>query len=357
LARIPISSLDEDRQLEKLRVIEVAVSRDGKPSAEAAKAIIGELDPLYPAKTEALNRELCQILLALNAPDAVAKTVTLLEQAKTQEEQVLYVHHLRTVTDGWTPEARKAYFSWWLRDRSKNAHAPTIVRWFEEAGINYNDGASFARFLGNFHKDAEKTLKPDETAALQPILAAYVPPGSRQTRRPAPKKHSFVKNWKVSDLEPVLAQASKGRNYNSGKEAYEAAQCILCHKFGSDGGATGPDLTAVSSRFNRHDILDSIIEPSKTVSEQYQNMIIETKDGDQIDGRIIEETNDHVVIQPNPLQPDKQTIAKSDIKGRRPSKLSPMPANLVDLLTQDEILDLIAYLESGGRRDAPAFAK
>ena len=52
-------------------------------------------------------------------------------------------------------------------------------------------------------------------------------------------------------------------------EAYEAAQCVLCHKFGNDGGAVGPDLTAVSSRFNRHDILESIIEPSKVVSEQF----------------------------------------------------------------------------------------
>jgi hypothetical protein len=72
LAKIPMASPDEEHQLDKLRVIEVAVSRDGKPSAEEAKTIIAELDPMYPAKTWSLNRELSQILLALDAPDAVA---------------------------------------------------------------------------------------------------------------------------------------------------------------------------------------------------------------------------------------------------------------------------------------------
>ena len=78
----------------------------------------------------------------------------------------------------------------------------------------------------------------------------------------------------MADLEPLLPQVAKGRNFARGKEAYEAAQCTACHKFGNDGGAIGPDLTAVSSRFNRSDILESIIEPSKVVSEQYQNTIV-----------------------------------------------------------------------------------
>src|SRR5207249_3095785 len=78
LAKIQLSSLDEQRQLDKLRVIEVSVARSGKPGAEIVKTVIDELNPLYPAKSDALNRELGQILLALDAPDAVAKTVKLL---------------------------------------------------------------------------------------------------------------------------------------------------------------------------------------------------------------------------------------------------------------------------------------
>jgi hypothetical protein len=50
-------------------------------------------------------------------------------------------------------------------------------------------------------------------------------------------------------------------------------------------------------------------------------------------------------------------VNKKDVERRVPSKLSPMPSNLADVLTQDEVLDLLAYLESGGKRDHPAFAK
>jgi putative heme-binding domain-containing protein len=357
LAKIPAASLDEQGKLEKLRIIEVAVARNGKPSAESVSKIIAELDPLYPAQSQPLNHELCQVLLALEAPDAVAKTVKLLKDSKVQEDQLVYVHHLRTITKGWTPESRQAYFSWWTQGRMGSTHPDFVLQWFADAGRPYADGSSFAKFLGNFHGDAVKTLKPEESAALQPLLAAYVAPGARPGKKTAPKKRDVVQAWKMTDIEPLLSQVSKGRNFDRGKEAYEAAQCVLCHKFGNDGGAVGPDLTAVSSRFNRHDILESIIEPSKVVSEQFQNTIVELKDGDTVDGRILEETADQIILQPNPLQPEKQTIKKSEIKSRRPSKLSPMPEGLANILSKDEVLDLLAYIESTGRKDAPMFAK
>ena len=46
-----------------------------------------------------------------------------------------------------------------------------------------------------------------------------------------------------------------------------------------------------------------------------------------------------------------------DVAGRIASKLSPMPEGLVNLLTKDDLLDLMAYLESGGKRDHAVFRK
>jgi putative heme-binding domain-containing protein len=356
LAKIPAASLDEQGKLDKLRVIQVSVARHGKPAVELAAQVVADLDSLFPAQDTFLNRELSQVLLALDAPNAVARTVKLLNESKYQEDQIYYVLELRTITSGWTPELRKEYFSWWTKDRSKAEHPPFVLQWFTDAGRPYADGSSFPKFIANFHADAVKSLPPTEVAALQPLLDAFVPPGGGRTRKPA-KKHEFVKAWAMADLEPALTQAAKGRNFNRGKQAYEAAQCILCHKFGNEGGSVGPDLTAISSRFNRHDILESIIDPSKVVSEQFQNTHLDLKDGDTVDGRVLEETADAVIIQPNPLQPEKLTVKKSDIKDRRPSKLSPMPQGLANILNKNEILDLLAYLESAGRKDAPMFAK
>ncbi|RPH35377.1 MAG: hypothetical protein EHM91_17310, partial [Planctomycetota bacterium] len=186
------------------------------------------------------------------------------------------------------------------------------------------------------------------------VLAAYVPPG--QKPKAPTKKRSLVKEWKVEELLPSLDEVAKDRSFDRGKEVYEAAQCMQCHKFGNDGGSVGSELTAISSRFARKDILESIIDPSKVISEQYANTMIMTVSGKILDGRILEENAQRIVLQPNPLQPEKIEVKKSDIDKRAVSKVSPMPAKLMDNFTKDEILDLMAYLESGGRKDHPAFA-
>lgn len=345
---------DDSILLDKLRVIQVSVSRHGLPADDAVKALAADLGPLYPAKSSELNAELCQVLLALDAPGAVAKTVELLNGATTFEEQIGYVHHLRTIRNGWTPELRKAYFGWFAKDRSKAAHPDEVVKWFTDAGRGYGDGSSMPKFIGNFHTQARATLSADEALALADVLAAYVPPGQRP-KAPA-KKRSFVKEWKTEDLLPSLEEVAKNRSYDRGKEVYEAAQCVQCHKFGADGGSVGSDLTAVSSRFARKDILESILEPSKVISEQYANTMILTTGGKILDGRILEENGQRIILQPNPLQPEKIEVKKSDIDKRAISKVSPMPAKLVDNFSRAEILDLLAYLESGGRKDHPAFA-
>jgi len=148
-----------------------------------------------------------------------------------------------------------------------------------------------------------------------------------------------------------------GRSFEKGRTAYQASQCIKCHRFADAGGSVGPDLTAVASRFGRKEILESILEPSKVISDQYQNEVFRTASGKTVTGRVVDETKDTISVQPDPFSPERVVIDKSDLESRTPSKLSPMPANLADVLTQDEILDLLAYLESGGRRDHPVFRK
>jgi len=354
LGRFPLTMLIKDLQLQKLRVIEVSMSRQGKPSGALAESVISELDSLYPNESEFMNRELCQILLALDAPGAVAKTVALLDAAPTQEEQIGYILFLRTIKDGWTPELRKDYFSWWNKSRSNAEHPQYVLQWFADVGIRYNDGSSFPKFLANFHADAEKTLTAEEQKDLAPILAAYQPPGPRPRKL---KPHAFVKDWKMTDIQPLLAEVGKGRNFNLGRDAFEVGQCNLCHRMGNAGGSVGPDLTAISSRYQRRDILESILEPSKVVSEQYMNTAIRTKNGDLVVGRIVEENANRIIVQPDALKTDRVEVKTADVDARKLSPISPMPEGLANVLSKDEILDLMAYLEAGGRRDHPDFAK
>jgi len=167
----------------------------------------------------------------------------------------------------------------------------------------------------------------------------------------------MVREWKTSDILGDLDNVGRGRNFANGREAYVATQCLQCHRFGNEGGAVGPDLTAVSSRFSRKDILEAIIEPSKVVSEQYQNTTVTKKDGDEVTGRIVEETDTKLVIVPNPLTGERVEVKRTDVASRAPAKLSPMPEALVNILTREDLLDLMAYIESAGKQDHAAFKK
>jgi putative heme-binding domain-containing protein len=355
LAAFPAAKLDEALLIDKLRVVEVSVARHGKPTDALASALAAEFGPLYPSKSLDLNVELCQVLLALEAPDAVEKTVKLLTSASTQEEQFGYLLYLRTVTKGWTPELRKSYFAWWTKNRATLDHPDYVRRWFSEAGRGYSDGASLNNFVAKLHAAAKSTLTPEETTALADVLAAYVAP-SNAPKRTVRKRTVLVKEWKMEDLQPALDEVGKNRNFDKGHEVLEAAQCLQCHKFGNEGGAVGAELTAASSKYTRRDILESILEPSKVISEQYQNTMILTKGGNILDGRVLEENAERLILQPNPLQPEKIEVKKSDIEKRQPSKVSPMPEKLVNNFTKEEILDLLAFIESGGKKDGPAFA-
>ncbi len=356
LASIPFAGLTEEQTLEKLRVAEVSLARQGVPTGDAAKPLIAHLDPLYPAKSEFVNRELSQILLALNAPNAVARTVALMQSASTQEEQVTYAMHLRSVKTGWTVDLRRTYLAWWNAGRSAE-HPAHVVRWFEDAGIRYNNGASFANFMSQAHEAAKFTMSPEEILALSDVLSAY---SAAQARKPAVPKgppRKLVQEWTTADLQPLLGQVSQGRNFARGRDIYIEAQCAACHRYGDQGGMIGPDLTAVATRFKRQDMLEASTEPSKVLSEQYMNTAIETVDGKVLVGRIVEETPEKIVLRTNPLEAETVTIKKSEIESRALSKISPMPAGLLNNFTKDEVLDLLAYMESLGDPAHPNFKK
>ena len=356
LARFPLAQIkSEAQQLEKLRVIEVSFSRQGKPAPELAAPLIAELGPLYPAATVSLNRELCQILLALDAPGAIERTLKLLAAAPTQEEQVTYLFHLRTIANGWTPELRRQYFGWWPVKRPAPRHPDYLLRWFPEAGRDYANGTSYNNFLVKIRGAAISNLPPQELASYQSVLDSWAEPLTIPHK--SKKQRAYVQDWKMADLEPDLDRVGHGRNFAQGQDALFAVQCLMCHRVGDEGGAVGPELTAISSRFSRRDILESILEPSKVISEQFANIDFTLHNGDIRSGRVVAETGDKVVIRPSMLAPEMQEISKADIKSREVSKISPMPPGLVNMLTKEEIFDLLAYLEAGGRADGAPFKK
>ena len=88
LNQLPWGSLSESQRLELLRAYGLTFARMGKPSAAMAAPVIAKVDSLFPAKQAEFNRELSALLVYLEAPGAVARTLKLLETSPVQEEQI-----------------------------------------------------------------------------------------------------------------------------------------------------------------------------------------------------------------------------------------------------------------------------
>jgi putative heme-binding domain-containing protein len=314
---------------------------------------IEKLSPLYPAKTWPLNRELSQVLIYLDAPGVVSKTLALMASASTQEEQLHYISALRKAKT-WTLDERKQWFSWFQTRPlpSQIKHPAEFVQWFEDVGIKAGNGNSYANFIKKLKKEVADGLSESDRTQL----AAYISDTPVAAVIPKPQKqHAFVREWKMADFANDINGPSRGRNYANGHEAFLGAQCVQCHRFNNEGGGVGPDLSGAGAKYTRRDLLESILEPSKVISDQYQNITVIQRDGEEVTGILVEDTPAQLVLLVNGLTGQKAEVKTRDVKSRAPSKLSPMPEGLASVLTKDEILDLIAYIESAGNPKHAAF--
>lgn len=177
---------------------------------------------------------------------------------------------------------------------------------------------------------------------VEAYLAAHTEPTTPQ-----------LTEWKVSDLAPELDKVSFGRNLGDGKQLFTTLACVQCHKLGTSGYAFGPELTDVFKRWkdDRAAVLGEVIEPSKVINERYRNYLFELRNGDSVSGLIVKEDTSSVTIHAGPADTLVQTLPKADIQSRRPQELSLMPAGLLNLMSKEQILDLLAFIESGGKTE------
>jgi len=338
LGRIDFVKLTTEQKLEMVRVYQVLFHRFGTPTAEERKAWLAKFAPAFPNRNRFVDGELLQIFVFLQDDTIAPKAIKLLAEAPTQEEQIEYARSLRMLKTGWTPETRTAFFSW-----INKAYA-------------YKGGNSFGGFLDKIKADAIATLSDKEKVALKTILEAQPATGTVAVQPPRP----LVKKYTLAELSPIVDKGLKagGRDFDKGRKLFAAANCFACHRYDNEGGAQGPDLSGASGRFNTHDLLETIIDPSKEVSDQYANAQIDTLDGKTVVGRIINFSGDDMMLLPDMTNPNGIVkVNRNNVDRMQLSKLSPMPAGLLDTLKEDEILDLMAYLLSRGDRNHAAFKK
>jgi len=198
LSMLQVSEMSEVQKLDALRVMGLTFIRMGGPDEETAREIAEAISPLYPAATDAMNRELVAMLVYLKAEDVLAKTIPLMSQeaagleeiefddgllsrsgqygksfqnqkaSNPQRQQIWYAYALKNVESGWSEGLRNQFFSWFAKSR------------------NFKGGASFGGFIDNFRKESLSKIKDANTRAEMDSLSkkqiTLVPEGFENAR-------------------------------------------------------------------------------------------------------------------------------------------------------------------------------
>jgi len=363
LTALPYNSLSEQQQFDLMRSMELIFLRMGMPEANVKAQVIDYLNPHYPAATNSLNRSLSKLLVYLDAPGVIEKTLALLETAKDDPipktasqssdlilrnpqygmdianmlskvppaQQTYYANVLMNTKAGWTPELQEKYFAW-----------------FKKA-FGYKGGVSYIGFINKARLAALNNVPEDKREHYREVSGEALLTEEGNDLADAPEAKGPGRRWKLEEAVPLVEAGLSNRNFEQGKLMFEAGRCNLCHMMRGEGGAIGPDLTQLGTRFSSKDMLESIIEPNKTVSDQYAATVFTMKDGSSILGRLISENDNTYTVSQNPFAPETlREIPKQDVANTKYSYISTMYPGLINGMNEEELKDLIAYLMAGG---------
>ena len=173
-----------------------------------------------------------------------------------------------------------------------------------------------------------------------PELAPLEPPAETQAG-----------NWTASELLDLIGNDKNVGDAQRGRMVF-AANCSSCHRFHGTGETMGPELTNMTRRFSQREIVESIIQPSRVISDQYRAHEVLTMEGERHLGIISRTPKGDLIL----LKDDgsKIEIASEDIDEVLEAKVSAMPAGLLDSLTPKDILDLFAFIYSESEGEAHA---
>ena len=176
--------------------------------------------------------------------------------------------------------------------------------------------------------DAWMEENADEVSGLQPTAAA------------------FVRNWTLDDVVDDLDRLAVGRSLDRGEQLFTVF-CAACHQARGTGSAIGPDLSESSTRLGPAEMLEQVIEPTKSIEAQYVIWTIELTNGRLVYGRVEDPDAATIRIVENPQSGSTATeIPRGRIESMKPSNLSTMPTGLLNTFTREQILDLLAYIRS-----------
>lgn len=337
LEELSRAQLTDDELLDYLRVVQLAYIRKPGADTKAFEASAGpRLLDMFPAADWRVNRELQVVLAHMETPGTVEAILAELTPDKSREEQIHSAYVLRTVQTGWNHELRNRF-----------------VAWFDGAW-DFRGAASMEGYIRNLWDSAMELLPKDErhvaerrkerifdekAAETRAILAAAE---GEDVRRSDLAQMSFEELSEYLEFDPMNYREP---NLERGQKTFIRAKCASCHVFGSIGNGGGPDLSTVVKRFRRRDILESIMYPSRVISDQYSGVELELESWESVSGMVVGETDERITLIT--ATGERLDVPKTEIVARRDAKASIMPEGLLETMNLGDLVALIQFLEHG----------
>ncbi|MGF1581428.1 MAG: NPCBM/NEW2 domain-containing protein [Gemmataceae bacterium] len=146
-------------------------------------------------------------------------------------------------------------------------------------------------------------------------------------------------------FEKTLQFALKQKGKVSlGAKLFKTQSCVACHSVSSDQRPLGPSLIDIGKRYNRTQLIESILKPSDKIAQGFDTNLIQTKAGKFYSGFIVREAADEVELRTTGGK--SVLLPTNTIARRKMIKMSTMPEGLVNNLTSQELASLVSYLES-----------
>lgn len=116
----------------------------------------------------------------------------------------------------------------------------------------------------------------------------------------------------------------------------------VCHRVQGNGQWIGPDLSTIGVKYGKEELIRSILSPSAAIGYSFRSVVVGLNDGRIVTGLPVEETADKLVLKT--AEGQRVSIPVRSIEERRTSDVSLMPEGLAQAMTDDELVDLLAYL-------------
>ena len=152
---------------------------------------------------------------------------------------------------------------------------------------------------------------------------------------------------KMARIRSVLHMMNQGKGDATNGKRLFTKHCATCHQLFGEGEKIGPDLTGVE-RANRQLLVTNLVDPNAVIRPEYLAHVILTDDGRLLTGLITEQTAETITLRNDK---EKVVLPRSKIEQMKPATVSLMPEGLLDKFSDQELRDLISYLQQPERKN------